>query len=190
MSVFYTSDHHFHHKNVLKFENRPYDTIEDMNQGLINVWNNVVKPQDIVHHLGDLCFGGYDKWTSILDRLNGKIILYRGNHDDSKIVKKLVKNGYFENVHEVGGTIKINKYNLWLTHYPMEIGIRPRKYSLHGHIHSVSSRMANQINVGVDNQIFEMDEFGQPITQDRLIDYLDNITPLIEEKFKKDRGLI
>lgn len=188
MTVFYTSDHHFFHRNILEFENRPFESVEEMNQEMIDAWNSVVKDSDYVMHLGDFVFGGYEKWRHILDQLNGKIVLHKGNHDDSKKLKKLSKEGHFEEVHEVGSYRKINKHQLWLTHYPMEIGLRPRRWSISGHIHSTPSRMLNQINVGVDSPLLRFAEFGTPVPEDDLINYLDSITPLIEEEFLKIRN--
>lgn len=190
MTRFYTSDTHFFHKNVLSFEDRPYETVEEMNEGIIKNWNSVIGQKDTVHHLGDFCFGGYDKWKSILDQLNGNIILYKGNHDASKTLKKLLKEGYFEEVHVVGDYFKIKgeeRYQIWLSHYPMEIGLRPNKFSLHGHIHSIPSRMLNQINVGVDSPLSFGKPFGQPISEEELITYLDHINPIIKEEFQKER---
>ncbi|MBM7598178.1 calcineurin-like phosphoesterase family protein [Virgibacillus halotolerans] len=188
MATYFTSDQHFYHRNVLKFEDRPFDSVDEMNQGMIDAWNDTVRPSDTIHHLGDFCFGGYDKWVSILDQLDGKIILYKGNHDDSKTLKKLVQNGYFEYIHHVGDYFKINGYQLWLTHYPMEIGMRPRKFSLHGHIHSTPSNMLNQVNLGVDSPLNFNRRFGQPISEHELVEYLDYINPLVESEFQKERS--
>ena len=61
--IFFTSDTHFDHKNILRFCNRPWETVEEMNQGLIDNWNSVVGPDDIVFHLGDVSFGGNTNLT-------------------------------------------------------------------------------------------------------------------------------
>lgn len=193
MTTFYTSDHHFHHKRVLEFENRPFETVEEMNEHLIKIWNETVKQNDTVHHLGDFCFGKYDDWVSILKRLNGNIVLYKGNHDSSKVVKQLYNEGYIKELHMVGDYIKVRspktnaKYQLWLTHYPMEIGMRPRKFSLHGHIHSMNSRMLNQVNVCIDSPLNFDRPFGKPVSEEELIDYLDYINPIVEKEFQKER---
>lgn len=185
--MFFTSDSHFHHKNVLKFEDRPYDTIEEMNDELIRSWNSVVKEGDTVHHLGDFVFGNYNKWVSILEQLNGDIILYKGNHDHTRELNKLVRDGYFEQVHLMGDYFKLHGYRLYLTHFPLEIGMRPNQFSISGHIHSQASTMLNQVNVGVDSPLNFNRPFGQPIHVDELISYLDYINPLVEERFQKER---
>ena len=78
---YYISDLHFDHTNVIKFDNRPFKDIEEMNNTIINNWNNVVKGGDIVYVLGDFCFGNTERTNEIFNKLNDKIILIRGNHD-------------------------------------------------------------------------------------------------------------
>lgn len=193
MTTFYTSDHHFHHRNVLRFENRPFNSIEEMNEKLVEAWNETVEPEDTVRYLGDFSFGGYDKWTSILSQLNGKIEFIRGNHDKSNLVKRLYKEGYFKKLYMLGDYIKIrspktkNRYQLYLSHFPMEIGLRPRMFSISGHIHSTPSNLLNQVNVGVDSPLNFGRTFGKPISEEELVTYLDYINPKIEEIFQKTR---
>ena len=79
--TFFTSDTHFNHANIIKFCNRPFKDVEQMNEVIIANWNSVIGKDDTVFHLGDFCLGGAAEWTKILDRLNGKIYLIMGNHD-------------------------------------------------------------------------------------------------------------
>ena len=79
--TFFTSDTHFNHANIIKFCNRPFKDVEQMNEVMIANWNSVIGKDDTVFHLGDFCLGGAAEWTKILDRLNGKIYLIMGNHD-------------------------------------------------------------------------------------------------------------
>lgn len=81
--VFFTSDHHFGHKNVIKYSNRPFASAEEMDETMIQRWNERVGEQDEVYHLGDVGFSAPGKLRRILDRLNGKIYLLKGNHDKS-----------------------------------------------------------------------------------------------------------
>lgn len=88
MNTWFTADNHYSHVNIIKYCNRPFSSIEEMNATLIRNWNSRVKPEDIVYHLGDFCF-----WKSNQDnhsrlsvrdweaKLNGKIIFVTGNHD-------------------------------------------------------------------------------------------------------------
>lgn len=83
MAVFVTSDTHFNHKNILDYcpISRPFGTVESMNDAIVSNWNTVVKPEDTVIHCGDFFMGARADIAPILERLNGKIILIRGNHD-------------------------------------------------------------------------------------------------------------
>lgn len=87
--VYLCSDCHFNHQNILKYEpeSRPFETVEEMNEVIINNWNSTVSPEDTVYVCGDLFMGPLDQIKSILDRLNGKIILVRGNHDTTKRIE-------------------------------------------------------------------------------------------------------
>ncbi len=77
--LFFTSDTHFNHTNILQYCNRPFKTVDQMNETIITNWNNVVGPDDVIFHLGDFCLGGAEEWNKILDRLNGRIYLVLGN---------------------------------------------------------------------------------------------------------------
>ena len=89
----------------------------------------------------------------------------------------------FQEYHEVGITLNYNKHQMWLTHYPFEIGLRPRKWSIHGHIHSKESSWDDQINVGVDSPHFKHKPFGELITIDELYDVMRERLPEIEERY-------
>lgn len=83
--TFFTSDTHFYHTNILKYCNRPFKNTEEMNAILIEKWNAKVKKDDVIWHLGDFCFGGKDNIKEIFPKLNGKINLVLGNHDNYKV---------------------------------------------------------------------------------------------------------
>lgn len=189
MTIYFTSDLHMRHKNILAFENRPFETLEKMNQGLIEIWNKTIKKNDTVFNLGDFCFGSYEKWVEILEQLNGEIHHIKGNHDSLETLKKLKKSGHLKEFYPVGHYMKSNKHVLHLTHYPMEVGMRPRLWSLHGHIHSHPSKMLNQVNLCIDSPLNFNRPFGQPISLEELVVYLDNLTPQIEAEFKRERGI-
>ena len=73
--IFFTSDTHFCHKKILEFCDRPWNSIEEHDEALIDNWNSIITPDDTVFHLGDFCFGGAPKWKEILKQLNGHIYL-------------------------------------------------------------------------------------------------------------------
>lgn len=190
MKTYFTSDTHFHHKNIIQFEagRVHFDSVEDMNEEIIKNWNATVTDKDTVYHLGDFGMNiKYDRFKAILERLNGNIILIQGNHDDTKTVRKLANEGMIA-LHEVGVKIKHDRQVMWLSHYPMEIGERLRKWSIHGHIHSEESNMLNQINVGVDSPHFKFDKFCTPILLEDILKLMESRTELIIEKHGERGG--
>jgi calcineurin-like phosphoesterase family protein len=87
MNNYFTSDTHFFHENILKYCDRPFDDTSHMNEDIIERWNAVVSPDDTVWHLGDFAFKTGQKREEvqkILARLNGDIILIKGNHENPK----------------------------------------------------------------------------------------------------------
>lgn len=129
-NVFMTSDHHFGHKNILEYEKeaRPFSSLEEMHEVLIDRWNNVVKPNDVVYHLGDFCFG--KQWISIASRLNGRKKLVMGNHDIYPSAEYL---NHFEKLYGV-----LFWKRCVLSHMPLHPnGLGARwLLNLHGHLHS------------------------------------------------------
>ena len=103
--VFFTSDTHFYHGNIIRFCNRPFKDVGMMNETIISNWNNTVGLDDIVFHLGDFCLGGSAEWTKILDRLNGKIYLILGNHD-----LKNLRQGYVDRFEHLAMQMHIEVY--------------------------------------------------------------------------------
>ena len=87
--VWFTSDLHFWHKNICKYCDRPYESVEEMNQGIIANWNSVVKEDDIVFVLGDLGFCGIEKLKVLIPQLKGTIVVIQGNHDSDKVIDTL-----------------------------------------------------------------------------------------------------
>ena len=80
-NVFFTSDTHFNHFNIIGSCNRPFKDEIEMNEALIENWNKTVNDDSLIFHLGDFAWGGFSKWKQIREQLNGHIILIKGNHD-------------------------------------------------------------------------------------------------------------
>lgn len=155
---YFISDLHFNHEKVLKYEKdaRPFNSLEEMNEKLIENWNSRVKEEDTVYMLGDIFMGTIDIVDAIMPRLKGKKILIRGNHDTNKRVEKmkpyLVPNG----VHSLL-CIEVEKTPLVLCHYPIREWMWKDNGSIHlyGHVHSNDHRNGilqepNSYHVGVD----------------------------------------
>jgi len=155
--IYYTSDLHLGHKNIIEYEDRPFKDIYEMNSNLIFNWNNIVKPKDEVYILGDLAFVGSNYSLEDLmyniKQLNGKIHLIRGNHD-TWVDKKSFNPRLFESI-DYYKEIKDNGRDIVLCHYPIEDwnGMNYGSIHLHGHLHSNPTELyrENRFNIGVDN---------------------------------------
>lgn len=114
-NVFLTSDSHFSHSNIITFCNRPFASVEEMDQTLIDNWNKVVGSNDYIFHLGDFCFKGSQRWDELLNQLNGHKFLILGNHDMSRI-----KDGAMYKFDWVGmqAYLTIGGRTIYLNHYP------------------------------------------------------------------------
>lgn len=133
---YYISDLHFGHHNVLKFDSRPFGSVEEMNQVLIDNWNNTIKPNDEVYLLGDI-FWKNDYADEILPKLKGQKHLIKGNHD--KINNTMQK--HYESIQEYK-RIKDEGRVVVLSHYPIAHWDAQfhGSYHLYGHIHVTQDR--------------------------------------------------
>lgn len=137
--MWFTADTHFGHKNILKFCNRPFATIEEMDEALIERWNEKVAPDDDVYHLGDFALTSVAKTRDVLNRLNGNIHLIIGNHESSALqcADRFV---WVKDYHELevpdndayGG-----KRSIVLLHYAMRVwnASHHGSWHLYGHSH-------------------------------------------------------
>src|SRR3990167_7246288 len=85
--IYFTADLHFGHKNIITFCNRPFAGTQEMNRALIDNWNSRVQKSDEVYLLGDVSFAAAEYTKHMLEQLNGKIYLIKGNHDSDKALK-------------------------------------------------------------------------------------------------------
>ena len=132
MNTYILSDTHFNHSNIIKYCNRPFKDISEMNREIINNWNSIVKKDDIVYHLGDFFFGSKYDLTNIISKLNGNIYLIRGNHDRLTI-KSYEECGI---VILKNAPIVIEEYKILLSHRPLpDSMIKNGFINVHGHIH-------------------------------------------------------
>ena len=134
-NIYLISDTHFAHKNIMKYENRPFKDLIDMREKLILNWNMLVKPEDTVIHLGDFGMCNKDAASEILSRLNGHKILIKGNHDSHG--DQWFLDAGFEEVHKYLVLHEKDK-TILCTHQPYKIPEELKnKYDLHlyGHVH-------------------------------------------------------
>jgi len=115
MNIYITSDQHFFHDRIIKYCNRPFEAHQDMNTKIIENYNNIIKPEDTVIHLGDLSANVKNHipaFKDILNSLNGNKILLRGNHDHQD------DQFYLDNGFEVvGDHMIVGDY--FFSHYPL-----------------------------------------------------------------------
>lgn len=165
-NIWFSSDHHFFHNNILKYCNRPFETVEAMNGALVTNWNSVVKPDDHVYHLGDFCFGNVEKWNWCLEpgRLNGHIHLILGNHDPERVFRDGTLIERFDSI-DFQKILIIEGWTVILNHFPFlsfSNNLDIKVLELFGHIHSGPDGIGNvmtggkelqwnQYDVGVDN---------------------------------------
>lgn len=168
--IYYISDTHFGHKNIIKYENRPFLTVEEMNEKIISNWNKKVNDDDEIYILGDFSFySPTDKRNvEILHQLKGHKHLIVGNHDrfarKESFDKELFESiDYYKEINDNGRIV-------CLFHYPIKVWDKKHygAYHCYGHIHSnidlVDYKQDERaFNVGVDLNNFE------PVTLDELI---------------------
>ena len=177
--------------NILRFDQRPFVTVEEMEQVLISNWNSAVTNQDTVYILGDFCWGKEPDWIKILDKLNGNKVLIRGNHDLKNMSANLKsKFADIKDYKEIDDNGRI----VIMCHYPIlayKHSFDPNTFMLFGHVHNNTkeSHLITQFIKQIrQNYIGNFDNRGQlvnvgcmmpwmdytPRTLDYLIDKLDN----------------
>ncbi len=145
-NIYFVSDTHFSHRNILTYCARPFASIEEMNETLIQNWNDIVKPQDTIYHLGDFGIGDV---VPILRRLNGNKILIIGNHDKPATKGEAKR---FFNYQTHLKVINIDKTLITLCHYSMQVWPHSNYGSWHlfGHSHGQLKGIGESMDVGVD----------------------------------------
>lgn len=178
--IFFTSDLHFEHRNILNFCHRPYDNIKQMNKELIKNWNNTVSDNDIVFILGDIYwFEGRHECKKLLEQLNGKTIyIVPGNHDKIKTFELLSERFIIlDSCVTLWVTINNKIKELFLCHFPLATWPHVENGAIHlfGHIHSgplcenridipgkdLILKTGKCYDVGVDNNNFTPIEFQE-----------------------------
>mgnify|MGYP000093234704 FL=1 len=182
MAVLFTSDTHFFHNNVLRFDNRPWNTMEDMCNEMLKRWNSKVSKDDTVYILGDYTWKQGDEHIEFLKKLNGHKRLVLGNHDFRNASRKY--KDLFEAIKDYDD-IKVTLQNgevkrCILSHYFMPF-YNAHYYGsilLHGHSHNTKEhyeelRIAKELNdKGFTNQIYNVGCMlwnYEPVTLDEIL---------------------
>ena len=163
MNIWFTSDTHFNHRNIIPYERQHYSDVDEMNRDLIARWNARVQAGDIIYHLGDFALGSFGDLAPIVEQLNGDIQLCLGNHDWSatKMATAGISGATKDRLISLGSTL------IWMAHVPSDNSLDSRKLKrpyrfpdeydieLCGHVHSQWKKKHDPngrpiINVGVD----------------------------------------
>lgn len=153
MKYWFTADHHFFHRNIIKFCNRPFSGLEEMHDVMIERWNSVVGKNDIVYHIGDFSLGKYDETLRTIFKLNGTVYFLRGSHDkwlnDYEVDYQDRVWGYMDVIDILGKTFT-------LCHYAMRTWPHSHygAYHLYGHSHGNLPSFGYSMDVGVDTNNF------------------------------------
>lgn len=155
MNIFFTGCTHYGHSNIIRLCDRPFSSVEEMDEMLIENHNKLVKKDDIVYHHGDFAFKGRQDNAEIIKKLNGKIMLIRGNHDPVLWGPHMIEH-------------KVNKKLIVMFHYPIEEWNGYYHGSIHTHCHTHKRELVSatrRFNVGVDACGYK------PISLDELLEH-------------------
>lgn len=164
--IFFTADMHFGHEAIIKHANRPFSSIDDMDNFLIEKWNEVVTNQDVVYHIGDFAWKNADEYFK---KLNGNIVFILGNHDNAIkkgiLTRKQIAKSHIHSItiiedeflspekDNINLSLVKDKKHIVMCHYPMRSWNRSHygAYHLYGHVHGRWEVYGKSYDVGVDN---------------------------------------
>lgn len=193
--TWFTSDTHFGHANIIRFSNRPFSDVNQMDEELIRSWNEHVGFDDDVYHLGDFSLTNTQRTKSILSRLNGNIHLVIGNHEKSVMKSAECREMFVwtRDKHE----FYIGKQFIVLCHYGMRVWNKShhKSWMLYGHSHDSMEHedWGRSMDVGVDSAYRILGEF-RPFSYDEIERIMakrshNPVDHHVEEKLKKEGHL-
>lgn len=167
MTIFFTSDTHYGHANVIKHAKRPFQGLDDMHAAMIARWNRVVGPNDTVYHLGDVVWRTH-LLEEIIAKLNGTKYLIWGNHDNSQTRNSSIWKAAYADLE-----LKVDNHLVVLHHYGKRVWHKSHHGSLmlYGHSHGSLPGDSQSLDVGVDCWDFT------PVTLDQIKARMATLTP-------------
>lgn len=158
---FFTADEHYYHRNIIQYCNRPFESVEEMNETLISNHNSMVGKNDTTIHVGDFTLiHNFKIVQELKNRLNGNHIFVKGSHDywlprnrSIQIWEKEIKGHYLVACHYCMRTWPKSHYNSWL---------------LYAHSHGGLEPIGKSWDVGVDNNNFF------PLSFDQIVEIMNN----------------
>lgn len=194
--AFFTADHHFNHEGIIAHCDRPFDSVEAMNEELIRRWNEVVSAGDEVYHLGDFTWGGVGEAFELFGRLNGTIHVLEGNHDRQWWGRTAYYSKYGRKVVplEAGSIFKFRRTDLHpnrtihvtLNHYAQRTWYRAHagSWHLYGHSHGRMPSLGYSFDVGVDSWSWDF----YPVSLAQVIEKMDTLRPFYEGPFEPEEA--
>jgi calcineurin-like phosphoesterase family protein len=176
VNIFFTADLHLGHKKLVADGLRPFQSIEEHNETIIERWNKKVNVYDTVYVLGDVVWG---REYQILERLKGNIFIIEGNHDRMNILRKAkadrIIEGYLSSY-----LLSYDKKYVWMSHYPHRSWNRSfhGSYHAYGHVHNTLPDYGLSTDVGVDKWDFT------PVSWEEFKAYMEN--KVIEETYVRN----
>lgn len=162
--IYFCSDHHFFHANIIDYCNRPFSSVEEMNIAMVENWNARIAHDDIVYYLGDMFMGIPEKWFEIRKKLNGKVHFILGNHDRKNKLEWMGFESIQSEVH-----LKIiheeKEYSLYLRHKPDVELARKFDLMLCGHVHNSWKTMGNVVNLSIDVWNYKPVKFAEILSR-------------------------
>ena len=142
-NTYFIGDSHFFHRNIIEYGNRPFKDLDEMHSVLIKNWNNTVKKDSIIYHMGDFALGNNEQIATVFNSLNGRKRLILGNHDHPK--KNFLKT-LFEEVY--CKPILLDRY--LLSHHPIMLDLGSL-INVHSHVHQNSLNTHHHANVSCEH---------------------------------------
>jgi len=166
--LWFTADTHFGHTNIIRYCQRPFASVQEMDAQMVERWNTVVSPDDTVYHLGDFTLKGWDGFAAYVQRLNGRLRILPGSHDHpwlARFAPGAVSSLTGEPAEVLPPLVslelpelRIGRYAqvLVLCHYALRVWDRAHygAWHLYGHSHGTLPAWGLSLDVGVDSHDF------------------------------------
>ena len=186
--IYYISDLHLGHANVIRFDNRPFTNLEEMHKTIIERWNERVTDEDTVYILGDFCWETEANWGKYLEQLKGKKVLIKGNHDIKNPSKQTKK--YFQDIKDYKEITDEGRHVI-LSHFPIPMykaAYNWNCYMLYGHVHTTrEDTIMRKLRFELRNSWRKSgDNYGQFYNVGCMLPYMDYTPRTLDEIIKGD----
>jgi len=161
LMYFFTADEHYGHANIIRYCNRPFTSVDEMDEALMANFNSVVKDNDLTIHAGDFCWAKTqaDAYKKYISKLNGGHVFLKGSHD------RWLNNS----AHEIWEE-RIDGQYVVVCHYALRTWARSHynSWHLYGHTHGKLLPIGKSWDIGVDNNGY------LPLSFDQVVEIMQN----------------